>query len=173
MADKPTYQETAIGYGDIESTTSNAVIHVQKETSPGSGTYEDFKLSVNELRKVLGIPKRMVFVVSQSGANDPSMDLMLHNDFVGVAPILTRQGIAQYTCQFASPILVAGKTFVHLSNAQEIATVTPIGSGGAVDMQYFYEGVSKFTFVTIDGFSGINDDCMNGSIMTIVVYDYL
>lgn len=173
MADKPTYQETAIGYGDIESTTSNAVIHVQKETSPGSGTYEDFKLSVNELRKVFGIPKRMVFVVSQSGANDPTMDLMLHNDFGGVAPTLSRDGVGQYTCQFASPILVAGKTFVHLSNAQEIATATPIGVGVAVDMQYFYEGVSKFTFITNEGFSGINDDCMNGSVMTIAVYDYL
>lgn len=173
MADKPTYQETAIGYGDIDSVSSHAVIHVQKETTPGSGTWEDFKISVNDLRKVFGIPKRMSFAITQSVSSDPSMDLMLHNDFVGVAPILTRQGIGQYTCEFASPILIAGKTFVHISNAQESASVTPVGSGGSLDMQYFIESTSKFSFVTIDGLGGINDDCMNRSVMTIIVYDYI
>ena len=173
MADKPTYKETAIGYGDIESTTSNAVIHVQKETSPGSGTYEDFKLSVNELRKVLGLPKRMVFVVTQVDDSDPNMDLMLHNDFGGIGPVLTRQGIGQYTCEFSSPILAEGKSFVELSNSQEWAKATPVGSGGSVDMQYFIESTSKFSFVTIDGFTSINDTCMIKSVMTITVYDYI
>ena len=78
-----------------------------------------------------------------------------------------------FSCEFSSPILAEGKSFVELSNSQEWANATPVGSGGIVDMQYFIESTSKFSFVTIDGFTSINDTCMIKSVMTITVYDYI
>lgn len=174
MADRATFQESAISYFDISGTNRDAWIHLQKETSSGSGIYEDFKISVDTLRTVFGLPRRLVMVVSQKGTSDPNIELILHNDFNAIIPSLSRVNDGQYRMDFPSGTFAVGNA-VYLSSsfAQEDSVNVPIGTSTAIDIQYFLISDYRIHLLTMDAGTGVSDGLLNRTLITIEYYDHL
>lgn len=168
MADTKTHEENRFGYGDVSNVNDETVFHVQRNN--GGGAWVDAAVSLNELRRVLGIPKQLVFVLSQDGTNDPNLIRVLKNDFnaVGITP--ERIDLGVYEVTFGASVLNATNTFVHFGATMMDTSQAPHLTG---DVQWLIKSGTVLEINTLDVFLQLSDGILNQTMVTVSVFDWI